>query len=172
MEATTTRALAEAAGVNEVTIFRLFGGKAGLAAETMRRYSSAAELAGYRPQIDTSTPERAVDGVVEVLSFLRRRMLERPEFVEFGMAEFWRFPQLKEHIGATPIAARQLVERALVAASPVLRPDLDAVAASLSLIGLLLISVVWPSRGWIQLSDADWQAAARQAVRCLARTPT
>jgi hypothetical protein len=29
--------------------------------------------------------------------------------------------------------------------------------------------VVWPSRGWIELSDRDWHVAATQAVNGLLR---
>jgi len=47
----------------------------------------------------------------------------------------------------------------------------DRRAASLSLIGLLLVSVVWPSRGWIDLSEQDWRDAAAQAVSGLLRSP-
>ena len=162
--ATTTRLLAEEAGVNEVTIFRLFGDKSKLATEAFRRFSSAEEFAHYPLNIDTSSSISANRSIVAVLDFLRQRMLERPEIVHFGMAEYWRFPQAREQIAATPRAARELVERALHAAAPVLRPGLDRRAASLGLIGLLLVSVVWPSRGWIDLSDQDWHAAATQAV--------
>jgi AcrR family transcriptional regulator len=167
IDATTTRVLAEQAGVNEVTIFRLFGDKASLITEAVRRGQSAALLQGYPLQIDASSPQRAADGVLEILNFLHAGMAERPEFIQFGIAEFWRFPELKAELGATPRAARDLVERALVAAAPVLRPGLDPRAASVSLIGLLFISVVWQSRGWLEQSEADWQAAARQAVECL-----
>src|SRR5438309_5349130 len=167
IEATTTRLLAEEAGVNEVTIFRLFGDKARLATEAFRRFSSAKEFAHYPLNIDTSSCASANRSIVEVLDFLRQRMLERPEIVHVGMAEYWRFPQAREQIAATPRAARELVERALEAAAPVLRPGLDRPAASLGLIGLLLVSVVWPSRGWIDLSDQDWHAAATQAVNGL-----
>jgi AcrR family transcriptional regulator len=169
IEATTTRLLAEEAGVNEVTIFRLFGDKAKLAAEAFRRFSSADEFAHYPVNIDTSSCISANRSIVAVLDFLRQRMLERPEIVRVGMAEYWRFPQAREQIAATPRAARDLVERALDAAAPVLRPGLDRRAASLSLIGLLLVSVVWPSRGWIELSDQDWHVAATQAVNGLLR---
>ena len=169
IEATTTRLLAEEAGVNEVTIFRLFGDKAKLATEAFRRFSSAEEFAQYPVTIDTSSSISANRSIVAVLDFLRQRMLERPEIVRVGMAEYWRFPQACEQIAATPRAARELVERALEAAAPVLRPGLDHRAASLSLIGLLLVSVVWPSRGWIELSDRDWHVAATQAVNGLLR---
>jgi len=96
-------------------------------------------------------------------------MLDRPEFIQFAASEFWRFPELKDELGATPRAVRDLVERALIAAAPALRPGLDARAASISLIGVLFISVVWQSRGWLDQSEAEWQAAIRQAVECLLR---
>jgi hypothetical protein len=70
-------------------------------------------------------------------------------------------------MSATPRAAHNLVERTLEAAAPRLRPGLDLRAASLNLIGLLLVSVIWPARGWIQLSEAEWHTTARQAVQCL-----
>jgi AcrR family transcriptional regulator len=164
IEATTTRALAEQAGVNEVTIFRLFGDKSNLAVEAFRRFSSADEFAAYPISVDSSSPERACDGVVDMLRFLRRRMQERPEIIQVGMAEYWRFPRVRAEIAANPKAARELVERTLDAAAPALRPGVDRRAASLSLIGLLLVSVVWPARGWIDMSEEDFCRAARQAI--------
>lgn len=169
IDATTTRVLAEQAGVNEVTIFRLFGDKANLAAEAVRRFQSAALIQGYQPEIDPSNPARAAEGLLNMLDFLRGRMAERPELLQFGVSEFWRFPELKEDLGAAPRAARELVERALVAAAPALRSEVDPRAASLSLIGLLFISALWQSRGWLEQSEAEWHGAARQAVECLLR---
>jgi AcrR family transcriptional regulator len=167
IDATTTRVLADEAGVNEVTIFRLFGAKASLAEKAVRRFQSADEISRYPLRIDTSSPERAAEGILATVDFLRQRMLERPEFVQFGVAEYWHFPSLKDEIAATPRAARELIERALVAASPVLRDGLDVRAASLSLIGLIFVSVVWSARGWVDLSDEEWRLSLKQAVRCL-----
>ena len=169
VDATTTRVLAEHARVNEVTIFRLFGDKANLAAAAVHRFQSAALIGAYPVQIDASSPRCAADDLLGILNFLRARMLDRPEFIQFAASEFWRFPELKDELGATPRAARDLVERALVAAAPALRADLDARAASVSLVGVLFISVVWQSRGWLDQSEAEWQAAIRQAVECLLR---
>jgi AcrR family transcriptional regulator len=169
IDATTTRLLAEEAGVNEVTLFRLFGDKSNLAAQAFRRFAPVDAVANYTLAIDASTPERALEGIREVLDFLRKGMLEHPEFVQFGMGEYWRLPELKDQIAASPRAARDLVERALDAAEPALRPGLDRRAASLSLVGLLLISVIWPARGWIDLSEPKWQAALTQAVQLLLR---
>jgi AcrR family transcriptional regulator len=166
-DATTTRLLAQEAGVNEVTIFRLFGDKANLAAEAVHRFQSADDLAAYQLGSDPSSPATAAEGVLDALNFLRNRMLERPEFVQFGIAEFWRLPHLKAELGTTPLAARGLVERALRAATPFVRPGLDLRAASLSLIGLLFVSVVWPARGWLEMPEDEWRATARQAVEVL-----
>jgi AcrR family transcriptional regulator len=47
LDATTTRALAEEAGVNEVTVFRHFGDKATLAREAVRRFQPANRIAAY-----------------------------------------------------------------------------------------------------------------------------
>ncbi len=171
IDATTTRVLAEQAGVNEVTIFRLFGDKASLAAEAVRRFQRAALIQNYPLHVDASSARSAADGLLGVLNFLHARMVEQPEFIQFGVAEFWRFPELKADLGATPQAARDLVERAIRAAAPALRPGLDPRAASLSLIGVLFISVVWQARGWLEQSEAEWQAAARQAVECLLALP-
>ncbi len=169
IDATTTRVLAEEAAVNEVTIFRLFGDKANLVSAAVRHFQAADELERYPLSIDASSPERASQGLLALLDFLRKKLLEHPEFLQFGMAEYWRFPQLKEDISATPRAAHALMLRALAAAKPALQPDLDLRAASLTLHGLLLVSVAWPQRGWIELSDAEWRLAAEQAVRCLLR---
>jgi AcrR family transcriptional regulator len=169
LEGTTTRILAEEAGVNEVTVFRLFGDKANVAGEAFRRFAPVDQFTSYPLAIDTSSNERVIDGVLEVLDFLRQGMLEHVELIEFNMAEYWRLPQLKEQLAATPQAARDLVERALEAAAPRLRTGLDRRAASLSLVGLLLVSVVWQTRGWVELSNSEWQATASQAVACLLR---
>ena len=119
--------------------------------------------------IDTSSDAHVVDGMLEVLNFLRGGMLEHVAFIEFNVAEYRRLPQLKEQLAATPRAARELVERALDSAAPRLRRGLDRRRASLSLIGLLLVSVIWQTRGWIELSEDEWEATARQAIQGLLR---
>jgi AcrR family transcriptional regulator len=168
-EGTTTRMLAEEAGVNEVTVFRLFGDKANLAGEAFRRFAPVDHFTSYPLTIDTSSNEQVLEGILEVLDFLRQRMFEHVELIEFNMAEYWRLPQLKAQLAATPQAARELVERVLDAAAPRLRTGLDRRAASLNLVGLLVVSVIWQTRGWIELSNSAWQATARQAVTCLLR---
>jgi AcrR family transcriptional regulator len=71
MSAITTRDIAAAAAVNEVTVFRHFGGKATLAREAVRRFSPAAELNAYQPRIDTSSPQARGRGTSEQRLALR-----------------------------------------------------------------------------------------------------
>lgn len=56
MAVITTRDIASAAGVSEVTVFRHVGDKASLAREAVRRFHPAAVLDAYDPAIDASTP--------------------------------------------------------------------------------------------------------------------
>ena len=62
MAGITTRDIAAAAGVNEVTLFRHFGDKASLARAAVRRFDPAAALDAYDPAIDASTPQAAMAG--------------------------------------------------------------------------------------------------------------
>lgn len=62
MTAVTTRDIAAAAGVNEVTLFRHFGDKASLARAAVRRFHLAATLDAYDPAIDAATPRRPWPG--------------------------------------------------------------------------------------------------------------
>ena len=66
MSAITTRDIAAAAAVNEVTVFRHFGDKASLAREAVRRFSPASELDEYQPGIDASSPQAAIDGLLRL----------------------------------------------------------------------------------------------------------
>jgi hypothetical protein len=75
--------------------------------------------------IDTSSPERAVAGLVECLHLLGDSLREHPQLLLFGLSESWLFPELKDEISATPRAARDFLERALHQAQPVLRPEVD-----------------------------------------------
>ena len=79
----TTRRIAVAAGVNEVTLFRTFGSKAALIYEAVRscaesssagRYTlpsgRSVEGVGIEPDIQVFDPAAAMDRAVEVLSGL------------------------------------------------------------------------------------------------------
>jgi AcrR family transcriptional regulator len=167
IEATTMRQLAEQAGVNEVTIFRHFGNKRALAGEAVRRGHPAAALAAYPLAIDGSSPDRAAAGLLELLRFLRRTLKDHSALLQFGMGEYWRFPELTAAIGSAPKAARDLVERALRQAAPVLRPEVDPSVTAISFVGLVFVSVTWQARGWLPWSDEEWDRALQAALRPL-----
>lgn len=169
IDATTTRLLAERAGVNEVTIFRHFGDKRTLARDAVRRWLPVDMLAAYPLAIDCSRPERAAEGLLAVLRFLRRTLKEHSALLQFGMGEYWHFPELEQEIGSAPKAARALVERALAQAGPALRPEVDPAVTAISFVGLVFVSVTWQARGWLPWSDEEWERALQIAVRPLLR---
>ncbi len=50
-----------------------------------------------------------------------------------------------------------------------LRPEVDRGTTVLSLIGLLLITVSWQYRGWLTMTDEEWDAKLEAAIRPLMR---
>ncbi len=169
IEATTTRALAEEAGVNEVTIFRNFKDKATLVREAYRRFAPAQRIATYSLSIDTSSSERAAEGLVTCLKFLRDALREHPQLLLSGMSEYWRFPEIAKELALHPEESHTLIGRALEQASPWLRPEVDRGTTILSLIGLLLITVSWQYRGWLTMTEEEWDAKLEAAIRPLMR---
>lgn len=164
---TTTRAVAEAAGVNEVTIFRRFGDKVSLMRALYERLDPEPMFAAYPLAIDASTPALAQEGLLRCLRFMRDAMWERREMLQLGLSETWRHPELGAMMGKAPAAARALLERALTQAQPAFRPDVDLHTTTLSLMGLLLLTVVWQSRGWLRFEPAEWDATLAAAIRPL-----
>ncbi len=167
IEATTTRALAEEAGVNEVTIFRNFKDKATLVREAYRHFAPGHRIATYPLTIDASSPERAAEGLVTCLKFLRDALREHPQLLLSGMSEYWRFPEIAQELALHPEASHTLLGRALEQAAPMLRPEVDRGTTVLSLIGLLLITVSWQYRGWLTMTEEEWDAKLEAAIRPL-----
>lgn len=87
MAQVTTREIASAAGVNEVTLFRHFGDQATLALEAVRQFTPAAQIDAYQPAIEASSPERAVEGLLQCLGELRHHLSRRPALLQFGLGE-------------------------------------------------------------------------------------
>ena len=169
IEATTTRALAEEAGVNEVTIFRNFKDKATLVRDAYRHFAPGHRIAAYPLAIDASNPERAMEGLVTCLKFLRDALREHPQLLLSGLSEYWRFPEIAQELALHPEASRTLLGRALEQAAPWLRPEVDRSTTVLSLMGLLLITVSWQYRGWLTMTEEEWDAKLEAAIRPLMR---
>jgi hypothetical protein len=102
-----------------------------------------------------------------LLRYIRRSLKKNAFLLEFGLGEYWRFPELKEEMSFAPKAARQLLEDALIQARPALRAEVEPGATALSLLGLVVLSVTWQARGWLDWSDEHWEQALEAVVRPL-----
>lgn len=167
LAATTTRALADAAGVNEVTIFRHFKDKGSLIHAVFEHFALDQHIATYTPTIDTTTPERAAEGLLRCLVFLRDTLREHIALLQFGIGEYWKFPTIREESASAPRAAQALMERALREARPMLGAEVDISAATLSLLGLILLTVLWQGSGWLTVSPVEWDETLAAAIRPL-----
>jgi AcrR family transcriptional regulator len=169
MAAVTTRDVARAADVNEVTLFRHFGDKATLALEAVRRSSPAAQIDAYQPVIDTISPGRTIDGLLRCLAELRNHLSQHPEMLQFGLGEAARYPDLLDELGKIPAAARRMLTRALLQAGPRLRPGVDIDAEVLGLLGTLLLVATWHARGWLDLDEQQTVHLLAARLRLLMR---
>jgi AcrR family transcriptional regulator len=96
----TTRRIAEAAGVNEITIFRQFGSKEALLREAMRHETESAGLAAL-PDVP-SQPERELTAWSE--AFLQHLRL-RSAIIRKTMSEIEERPELGECASYVPTRA-------------------------------------------------------------------
>lgn len=171
MSAITTRDIAAAAAVNEVTVFRHFGGKAALAREAVRRFSPAAELDAIEPGIDDSSPQAATDGLQRCLAELQARLAGHPELLQFGLGDAARYPGLTGDLKEIPAAARRLLTRALEQARGQLRDEVSIDAEVIGFLGMLLMLAAWRSRRWTDLSDEQVTGLLAARLRPLLRSP-
>jgi AcrR family transcriptional regulator len=99
----TTRALAAAAGVNEVTLFRHFGNKRNLFAAVVEEYAAPGLTAALQPELSGDYRQDLVTMGSEVLNL----MLERRDAVRLMLCEAEHFPQVREVIAQNPRRLRQ-----------------------------------------------------------------
>lgn len=162
--ATTTSALAEAADVNEVTIFRHFKDKQTLVHALFDHFDLAGRIAEYPLSIDASSPESASTGLLNCMVYLRNTLLELAALLQFSRSEYWKFPEVKNESVRAPQSARKLIEMALIQAQPQLRSDVDLEAMTLSLMSLLLLTVLWTQNQWLSLSESAWDQLLKSAI--------
>jgi AcrR family transcriptional regulator len=167
IDRTTTREVAEVAGVNEVTIFRRFGDKQRLARAAIQHFDPTRDFDTHQLEINLSSPDSTVAGVAAVMALIRDRLRDRAELLQFGLGEATRFPDLLELVREGPMTGLRLLRQALVQATPRLRPEVELEASVLSLLGLVLLTVIWGSRGWLELDEAHWNGLFEAAVRPL-----
>lgn len=101
---TTTRAIAEVAGVNEVTIFRQFGSKKAILEEVVQSFSYAPKLAKVMKENISWELEKDL----MLISDEYQNLLEELKgFILIGFREAGSFPEIDEEISKVP---RQLME--------------------------------------------------------------
>jgi AcrR family transcriptional regulator len=170
IEGTTTRALAKEAGVNEVTIFRYFKDKTTLIREAYHHFAPGSRIVAYPLSIDASSPAQAAAGMVECLKFLRDCLREHPQLLLAGMSEYWHFPELQDELAFHSHAAHHLIEQALAQAASMLRPEVDRETTAMSLLGLLLVTLFWQYRGWLTMTDEEWDHKLEASIHPLLLT--
>jgi AcrR family transcriptional regulator len=101
----TTRALADAAGVNEVTLFRHFGTKQNLFAAVVDEYAASAMTATLAEQL---TGDYRHDLHLMGKS-LMQVLLERRDAVRLMLCEADHFPEVREVMAQNPRQLRQML---------------------------------------------------------------
>jgi len=108
----TTRRIAHAAGVNEVTLFRIFGSKEGLLREALATSPRALDF------VDTHLPETPVDPEAELTEFCRHHhqaLFQSRSIIRKCMGEFEENPETTRTACQLPVriseALRVYLER-------------------------------------------------------------
>jgi len=99
----TTRALAEAAGVNEVTLFRHFGSKQALFLAIMEAFAAPA----LNTAISADLTGDYRHDLISMGNHVLRAMLERREAMLLMMCEAEHFPEVRRALAENPLQLRR-----------------------------------------------------------------
>ena len=104
----TTRAIAEAAGVNEVTIFRHFGNKRNLLSEIIQQHSALPNLTHIIENQLTGDYRR---DLIHLATVFTRAITERKEALRLMLCEANELPEVQEIIVKVPDQLRKVLTR-------------------------------------------------------------
>lgn len=107
--ATTTRAIAELAQVNEVTIFRHFGSKENLAKSVIDQYGGPA-IAGNLEQLFSGD---YIQDLTTLGQMMMKVMTERSDAMRMAICEARNFPEFKDIVAENPRQLRRMLARYL-----------------------------------------------------------
>ena len=105
----TTRAIAETAGVNEITLFRHFGTKENLFSEAIEQYGGPA----LAPAIETQLTGDYRQDLTTIGNIFMEIMLERQEMLRLLLCESAHIPEVRTILARNPRELRKMLARYL-----------------------------------------------------------
>lgn len=105
----TTRAIADKAGVNEVTLFRHFGTKENLAREIMNQFGGLAVAENLQSRLSGNYRQ----DLVLIGTILLKVMTERNSSMRMAICEAGNFPEFREVVAENPRQLRSMLTRYL-----------------------------------------------------------
>ena len=102
----TTRAIAEAAGVNEVTIFRQFGNKKQLFLAVLERYSAVMDI---EEALQTQLSGNYRQDLIRIGTIFLRMMLARSQVILMSICEAQHDDEVREIVAQPPVRQQQLL---------------------------------------------------------------
>lgn len=133
---TTTRSIAEAADVTEVTLFRHFGSKENLLDAVIEQYAGPALNATWQAHLSGDYRQ----DLLQLAQLLMRSLLERKEALRLMFCETGTFPELRERMARNPRQMRQLLAQYLQQQMKrgLVRDDLHPEAMAQAFLGMCL----------------------------------